>query len=168
MDKKNKLLLGSFVALFFLCYQFGFKKTFAARSTYLDLSENARLQEKIPERLANLHQKNKALDAHLKALDLSGNSFQSDLLAFLNQENAKHRVVIKDFTAPHVHEDENGLRETYRVTLGGGFNEMLKTLHALELKQGFGSLEHVKLEKKRDLKTRKTLLTADVHIVLLK
>lgn len=168
MDKRNKLLIAGFVALFFLCYQFGFKKTFAARSTYLDLSKKAMLQERIPEKLAGLHQKNKALDDRLKALDLSGNSFQSDLLAFLNQENAKNEVVIKDFNAPHVHEDENGIRETYQVTLGGGFNAMLKTLHALEQKKGFGSLEHVKLEKMKDLRTRKTLLTADVHIVLLK
>ena len=76
----------------------------------------------------------------------------------------KSDVKIINFNAPHKIEDGKNAIETYIFNLEGSFTNILKTLNALENNGGFGAITHVGFEKKKDYRTKRTYLQAEVFL----
>lgn len=153
-----------FVALCLLSYGLAIKGTIAAKREHTEnLAKRAAVAD-LPHELAALGQRERQLDALLGELDLEDTSMQSNLLKFLNAQAATNGVKVIDFNAPHTVPNANGRVETYIFHLEGGYDQILRTIHFLENKGGFGAVVHVGLEKKRDYRTKRTYLQAEVFL----
>ena len=167
LNKRNKILLGSFVVLLFLSYQLTIKKTLMLRSGYLSNIDKQELALNIPLQLAILAQKEKQLDDQFKELDLGSTNFQNDLLKFLNESTSLNGVKMIEFKAPHSIENGNTKIKTFIFVLEGTFNGILKVGHSLENQGNFGAITHMDFEKIKDYRTRKSSLQATVHLQLM-
>lgn len=164
LDKRNKLLIGGFVLVLFVCYQLAIKKTLALRSQYLRETEQQEQVLDIPVKLADLRNKELQLDAQFEALNLGSNNVQNELLHFLNEQGGQHSVKVMDFKAPHVISEENTTTRTYQFVLEGHFTNILKVAHGLETKANFGGITHMAFEKQWDLRQKKSYLQASLHL----
>ncbi|MEQ5790797.1 hypothetical protein J4E06_07020 [Muricauda sp. NFXS6] len=164
LDKRNKLMIGGFVLGLLVCYQLAIKKTLALRWQYLREAEQHELARDIPEKLADLRNKELQLDAQFEALNLGSTNVQNELLRFLNQQGGQHAVKIMDFKAPHVVREGNTTTRTYRFTLEGRFTDILKVAHGLESRGNFGGLAHMSFEKQHDLRQKRNYLQATLHV----
>lgn len=164
LDKRNKVLVGGFVLVLFVCYQLAIKKTLALRSQYLRKTEQHKQIRGILGKLTDLRNKELQLDSQFEALNLSSTNVQNELLRFLNEQGGQHAVKIIDFKAPHVVREGNTTTRTYRFVLEGRFTDILKVAHGLEIKGNFGGITHMALEKQRDLRQKRNYLQASLHV----
>ncbi len=164
LTNKNKYLLVGVVALSLLSYRLAIHNTLAVREEFYNNLEKKESIANLPGQLSMLGQKEKTLDAQLLALNVGNSSLQNNLLKFLNQEASKNRVKIIDFNSPHVVEAEKGTIETHIIHLEGGYTDILKTLNALENKGSYGAISHLAFEKKKNHRSKRTYLQAEVFL----
>lgn len=168
LANKNKYLLAGIVAMLLLSYRLAIHRTLALREAYGKNMEKKESISNLPMQLSMLGQKEKVLDGQLAALDASGSSAQNNLLKFLNREATKNKVKVIDFNAPHVVEGENGSIQTSIFLLEGGYTDILKTLNALENRGIHGAISHVRFEKKKNFRSKRTYLQAQVFLERMK
>jgi len=161
--QKNIVLLIVIALLLFTCYSFGISKTLEERKKYKTLLQQERVIEEIPKLLSSQSKKEKYLDSVLSAMNLSSNAIENDLLRVLNIEAQKNKIKILDFNSPHIFtKDSIGKVLTFPFTLEGSYNGILKTVYTIEQKNNFGEVVHLNFEKKKNYRTHKEFLTADV------
>ncbi len=164
LDTRNKLLLGGFVLVLAISYHLAIKKTLVLRSGHLKATELREKAQDIPMELNALRQKELLLDAQFKDLDLGSSSPQNDLLRFLNGQSSIRSVKVIDFKSPHIAKEGPTTTKTFQFILEGGFQDILKVAHAVEVQGGFGGISHMVLEKQRDHRKRKSFLKASLHL----
>ncbi|MFC4221151.1 hypothetical protein [Flagellimonas marina] len=167
LNNRNKIALGSFMALLFLSYQLAIKKTLVLKSGYLSNIGQQELAQNIPLQLATLAQREKQLDIQFKGLDLESTNFQNDLLRFLNEHTLSNAVKMIGFNAPHSIENGNTSTKTFTFVLEGPFSGILKIGHSLENQGSFGAITHMGFEKIKDYRTGKSSLQATIHLQLM-
>lgn len=164
LNTKNKLLALGGLVLLILSYQLAIKKTLVAQKEYAINTERQVAIANLPNQLLQLSQKEQQLDAQLHHLNLEDTSMQSNLLKFLNRQTEIQKVKIIDFNAPHRIQTEQHLVETYIFDLEGGYVPIVKVLNALENNGGFGAITHLTFEKKKDYRSKRTYLQAQVFL----
>jgi hypothetical protein len=167
-NKKNKILLASFILMLFVSYKLSIQKTIQASKEYQTNFDKKELLKNIPNQLSLLSAKEQHLDKQLSLLNVDNSSMQNSLLKFLNREAGENKVKIIEFNSPHVvHKDEN-ISETQIFTLEGGYSNILNVIHAIENKGNFGAISHMEMEKKKDYRSKRTYLQASVFLEQLK
>ncbi|GAB4520391.1 MAG: hypothetical protein Tsb004_31420 [Allomuricauda sp.] len=164
LDKRNKLLIGGFVLALVVCYQLAIKKTLALHTQYVHNSKIWEQTKDLPQKLANLKKQEQQLDTQFADLNLESANMQNELLRFLNEQGREHSVKVIDFSAPHVIPEGETTTSTYQFILEGGFRNILKVSHALEIKGNFGGITHMAFEKEKNLRNGRTYLRAQLHL----
>lgn len=161
---KNKYLLLGILSMFFLSYYFALRNTLVVRKEFKENLDKTEFFSNLPEQLSKLSLREKELDAHLGAMDLSSSSAHNNLLKFMNAEALKNQFKIIDFSAPHIVKFDKGAVETHQLHLEGSYISILKTLNTLENKGSFGAISHLSFQKKKDFRSGRTYLRAQVFL----
>ena len=164
LDTKNKYFIVGFTLMCILCYKMGLEKTYILANRYYD---NIVLQESkitLPEQMTELNAREKLLNQRLKNLNLGELSDQNRLLKILSKNVEKNQLKIIEFGSPHLVTEEKETVETFILKLEGGYHGILKTLYALETHKGLGIISHVAFQKKRNYRTKRYYLQANVHL----
>lgn len=162
MTNKTKnigLLLGFFIVLI-LCYRLAIAKTFALKNEYNNLKQQELLFTNTPKQLSLLKQKQKYYDSILNKYQLNGSSLQNSLLKTINEFAVNNNLKVKGFLEPHIIKQNDLTIKTYRFTLEGDFNAILKLTHKLEQRTKFGEVINLHFEKKKNFRTGKYYLQA--------
>ena len=168
LTKKNKYLIFGILAMLVISYKLALENTIVAKMRYSENVEKQASISNLPKQLSMLSQKEQFLDKQLQELNLEDTSMQSSLLKFLNKQVRQHKVKVIDFNSPHIITTENEEIATYIFNLEGGYTNILKTLNSLENNGSFGSITHVGFEKKKNYRTKRTYLQAEVFLEQLK
>jgi len=164
LTKKNKYLIFGFIAMLVISYKLALENTIVAKMRYSENVEKQASISNLPKQLSMLSQKEQFLDKQLQELNLEDTSMQSSLLKFLNKQVRQYKVKVIDFNSPHIITTENEEIATYIFNLEGGYTNILKTLNSLENNGSFGSITHVGFEKKKNYRTKRTYLQAEVFL----
>ncbi|MEN1784419.1 MAG: hypothetical protein AAGF77_04690 [Bacteroidota bacterium] len=162
MSSRSKLIgvaLAIVVALL-LCYQLALSKTFALYKEYQTLQKETALSLRIPKELQLLAGKEQSLDATLKEMNLGDTSVENNLLGAITRGAAEGTVRIVDFQETHSVTTNDLTIDTYRFSLEGSFNDILKVVHGLELQGSFGKVVHADFVKNKKTRRKKEHLVA--------
>ncbi len=168
IDTKNKLLFLGTALLLFTSYKLAISRTLALWEESRRLETQVEQFGDIPKKLSLLSQKNSYYDSILGKMDPVDTSVRNNLLRTLNQEAHKNRLNVMTFDKPHVYQMGDNALYTFRFGLKGDFSDILKTVHVVEQRGGFGEVVHIAFEKKKDPTTHTQGLTALVFVQQLK
>ncbi|WP_435624329.1 hypothetical protein [Flagellimonas sp.] len=164
MKTKNKIwatLIG-LVLLLFLCFKLAVGKTIELQEEFHTLQSKNEYFQNLPGQLILLTDKKEKLDSTLFSLNLENESNENNILKFLNERSDSLQVHILDFNEAHIIKDKTGSSVTYTFIIEGGYNSLLKVIHAIETKSTFGKVKQVSFDKVKRKKTK--LLQAMVMI----
>jgi hypothetical protein len=164
LNKKNKYLILGTLVMLFLSYQLALKKTWVLKNEYEQKLLEQHNTSNANEQLAYLHRKEKALNKKLLDLNINDTSIENNLLKFLHEKCLKQEVKLIQFKAPHVSVNEKGKIITHIFQLEGKYTGILKVLNAIENNGSFGAVEHLSYDKKKDLRKKRSYLTASVFL----
>lgn len=162
-NKKNILAVIGLLVLLWLCYQLAFKKTWDTYQQKKELESQAQFFRDMPKQLAVLKQKERYYDSLLKEYNLNRGSLQNNLLHTLNTYAEDYQISIIEFKDPHIFNDEKEIMTyTYQFKLQGEYNDLIQLVYQLEQGSKYGELVHVSFLKKKNYRTQKNELTAQV------
>ncbi|WP_303316678.1 hypothetical protein Q4Q34_07695 [Flavivirga abyssicola] len=161
---KNIVLVTGFVLVLILCFKLAISKTITLKKEYNTLKQEEFLLKNTPKQLSLLKQKEKYYDSILNKYQIKGSSIQNNLLKTINTLANDNKLKVIHFLEPHVIENNNLSVKTYRFSLEGDYNNILKLVYHLEQQTKFGEIISLSFEKKKNFRTRKHYLQA--HILL--
>ncbi|WP_298507507.1 hypothetical protein [uncultured Kordia sp.] len=159
---KNKLLIGGFVVLLFLCYKFAIANTFTLKSEHSKLIQEQKIFENTPKQIALLKKKEQYYDSLLTKYKIGGTSLQNNLLNVVTSFSKAHNLKVIDFLEPHVYAEQSLTINTYSFTVEGHFNNILQLIYTLEQRTKYGEVISVWYEKKKNYRTGKSYLQAKI------
>jgi len=162
LKSKNISLIIGFVFAIFICYKLGFSKTINLKKEFAELKTQEALFKNTPKQLSILKQKQVYYDSILLKYQLDGNSIQNSLLKTINTFSADNNLKVSGFLEPHVSTVNGVPVKTYRFSLIGEYNAIVKLLYRLEQQTKFGEIINVHFEKKKNYKTGRFSLEAFV------
>ena len=163
LNRKNKLLILSFLLALIICYALAISNTIVSYDSYKSkiglISEN----NDSPKVIHQLLLKERELDLLLSHYNISDSeSFQNDLLKQLNIYSKRYDLKIIDFQEPHVIAEKGYVATSYIFSLEGSFNGCLALLNKIENNPTLGSIKHLNFVKKRNFKTNMDQLFVEV------
>ncbi|WP_046758575.1 hypothetical protein [Kordia jejudonensis] len=159
---KNRLLVGGFIVLLFICYKFAVANTIALKQEYDKLSTQEALFNNIPKQIAILKKKEQYYDSLLTAYKIGGTSIQNNILNTVTSFSNKHNLKITSFSEPHTILEKSLRTNTYTFTVQGHFNSILQLIYTLEQKTKYGEVISVSYEKKKNYRTGTSYLQATI------
>ena len=159
---KNISSIIGFILAMVICYKLGFSKTMALKKQYTELKIQEALFENTPKQLSLLKQKQVYYDSILLKYQLDGNSIQNSLLKTINTFSTDNHLKVSGFLEPHLSSSNGVPVKTYRFSLIGEYNAIIKLIHKLEQQTKFGEIINVHFEKKKNYKTGRFSLEAFV------
>ena len=162
--QKNIGLVVGFLLLLIISYVFSIQKTLELKSRVYDLTKEKELVSNASQRILNLQQENKYLDAILKQKDLSiETSFQQTIFNKLNTFSKKENTEIITFNEPHSIIENNTKLMTYSFAMKASFDVLLRLINTIE-RQQLGELIAINFEKKRNYRRNKEELIGEFYI----
>lgn len=164
MTSKNKniaLLIG-FLLVIILCYQFAISKTIAQKKAFNALEKENTLFGDTPKQMSLLKQKQKYYDSLLTKYQINGSSLQNNLLKTINTFADNSGLKVVSFLEPHIMNQNDLKTNTYKFTLQGDYNAILKLIHKLEQETKFGEITNLHFEKKKNFRSGRSYLQATV------
>ncbi|MEP5338792.1 MAG: hypothetical protein ABJL44_19090 [Algibacter sp.] len=159
---KNILLILGFILTLILCYKLAISKTFSLKKEYNSLKQEALLSKNTPKQLSLLKQKQKYYDSILNKYQIKGSSIQNNLLKTINIFSEANSLKVVSFLEPHILKNDDLTENTYQFTIQGQYNSILKLIHHLEQQTKFGEVINLNFEKKKNFRTGKYYLQAQV------
>ncbi|MEM6719241.1 MAG: hypothetical protein AAF611_08015 [Bacteroidota bacterium] len=159
---KNRLLIGGFVVLLFLCYKFAIANTFALTAEHAQLTKEQKIFENTPKQIALLKKKEQYYDSLLTKYKIGGTSLQNNLLNTVTTFAKKHELKVVDFLEPHLFQEKSLLINTYSFTVEGHFNNILQLIYTLEQRTKYGEVISASYKKKKNYRTGKSYLQAKI------
>jgi len=160
--QKNIALITCFVLLLIISYKYAISNTLELKKEYKNLKQQEQLFKNVPKQLSLLKQKEKYYDSLLVKYQLKGSSVQNSLLKTINASAYSDNIQLKSFLEPHIFEENNLNYKTYQFTLKGSYNDILKLIFKLEQDTKFGEIINLSFERKKNYKTGKNYLEAEV------
>ncbi|MDG5490648.1 hypothetical protein [Psychroserpens sp. SPM9] len=161
---KNIILIGCFILLVWIAYQFAFSNTISVKQQYNSLKKEAAMFDNMPSQLSSLKQKEKYYDSLLVKFKLKGNSIQNIILKTINTYADSTNIKVNNFIEPHQIKQNDLTINTYQFTLEGNYNAIITLIHKLEQQTKFGEVINLDFKKKKNFKTGKYYLQA--HVLL--
>lgn len=163
-QSKNILLTIGFVFLAFIAYKFSFLKTYEVREQLLTIRNSISENSKKEISQQDLLVREIFLDSVI-AKSNSETSLQNDILEVLNRDSKKLGYNIIAFKEPHHYISEDKIEtSSLQFILEGKYEGLEKILYKLENDYAFGSLSHIRFEKKKDFRLNKAFLQCNVVI----
>jgi len=159
---KNRLLVGGFIILIFLCYKFAFANTLALKSEYATLTKEQKIFENTPKQIALLKKKEQYYDSLLTKYKIGGTSLQNNLLNTVTTFAKANDLKVVDFLEPHIFSEKSLTINSYSFTVEGHFNTILQLIYTLEQRTKYGEVISVSYEKKKNYRTGKSYLQAKI------
>ncbi|WP_046744111.1 hypothetical protein [Kordia zhangzhouensis] len=159
---KNRLLVGGFLVLLFLCYKFAIAGTFALKSEYAALVKEQKIFENTPKQMALLKKKQQYYDSLLTKYKIGGTSLQNNLLNTVTTFSKANNLQVIDFLEPHVFSEKSLQVNTYSFTVEGHFNAILQLIYTLEQRTKYGEVISVLYEKKKNYRRGTSYLQATI------
>jgi hypothetical protein len=162
-NRKNKLLILSFLLALFICYAFAISNTIVSYDSYKSKIGLILENNNSPKTTHELLLKERELDLLLSNYNISDSeSFQNDLLKQLNIYSKSYDLKIIDFQQPHIIAEKGYVATSYIFSLEGSFNGCLALLNKIENNGSLGSIKHLNFVKKRNYKTNVDQLFVEV------
>lgn len=163
LNKKNKFLLIGFILALYICYSFAISTTITFYKESLSQKEALGNQDFSPKMISQLNQKEKQLDQLLTQQNIdTSESYQNNLLKFLNTNAIRFNLKIVEFKEPHSVKSDNFTELNYIFTLQGSYNGMISLLNQIENNNSIGFIRHINFVKKRNYKSNLDELFAEV------
>lgn len=163
LNRKNKFLLVGFILALYICYSFAIANTISYYKEYLLQKENLVDQNFSPNTLKQLTLKEKQLDRLLIQKNTSSSeSYQNNLLKFLNTYAVRFDLKIVEFKEPYIVKSDNLTEVNYIFTLQGSYNGIILLLNQIENTPNIGFIRHVNFIKKRNYKSNTDELFTEV------
>lgn len=163
LNKKNKLLLASFLILLYFCYVFAISNTVNYYREFQAKQQEIVTDSNMPRLVGQLVQKEKQLDQALSNYAIkSSESFQNDLLKELTAYSDSYKLKIIDFQEPHLISQKGFIISSYIFSLEGSFNGCLAVLNKIENNPALGTIKHLNFVKKKNYKTNTDQLFVEV------
>ncbi|WP_323028507.1 hypothetical protein [Gelidibacter japonicus] len=159
---KNILLLVGFIIAIILCYNLAFSKTFIVKSTYDKLLKEESFYKDAPKTLSVLKQKEHYYDSLLTKYRLNEGSIQNTLLKTINEFAIENNLKVISFLKPHYFTDQDLIIKSYQFILEGDYNSIINFVYQLEQKTKFGEIINVHFDKKKNFRTGRDYLQAQV------
>ncbi|MCH2197062.1 hypothetical protein [Kordia sp.] len=161
---KNRLLVGGFVILLFLCYKFAISNTFSLKAEHSKLLKEQKIFENTPKQIALLKKKEQYYDSLLTKYKIGGTSLQNNLLNTVTTFSKNHDLKVVDFLEPHVYREKSLTVNTYWFSVEGHFNNILQLIYTLEQRTKYGEVISVSYEKKKNYRTGRSYLQARIML----
>lgn len=163
-QNKNILLIIGFLLLAFMAYRFSILKTLEVRKQLTEIKTQIEDKTSLVTNYQSLVTKEIYLDS-LIGNEKSQNSLQNELLEVLNTGSRELNFKIMAFNEPHKYVYEDKTETTsLQFILEGPYDGIEKMLYNLENNYSFGTLSHIKFEKKKDFRLNKVFLQCKVLI----
>ena len=159
---KNRLLIGGFIIMLFICYKFAIANTIALKQEYKKLTQQEALFHNMPKQLALLKKKEQYYDSLLHVYKIGGTSLQNNILNTVTSFSEKHDIKVTSFTEPHKISNKSLTINTYSFTVQGSFNSILQLIYTLEQKTKYGEVVSVFYERKKNYRTGTFYLEAKI------
>lgn len=159
---KNILLLAGFIIAIILCYNLAFSKTFIVKSTYDELIKEESFYKDAPKTLSVLKQKERYYDSLLTKYRLNEGSIQNTLLKTINEFATENNLKVISFLEPHYFIDQDLIIKSYQFILEGDYNSIINLVYQLEQNTKFGEIINVHFNKKKNFRTGRDYLQAQV------
>lgn len=159
---KNIVLVVGFLIGLMLCYQLAISKTLSLKNQYDGLKQEDVLFKNTPKQLSLLKQKQKYYDSLLNEYQIKGSSIQNSLLKTINTLSEENNLKVIRFLEPHILKENDLTIKTYQFTIEGNYNSILKLIHHLEQNTKFGEITNCHFVKKKNFRTGKYYLQANV------
>lgn len=164
LNPKNKLLLLFSLIALIVCYFFSISKTIYYYNFYTQQNVLLAKKSNSPEYYSQLLAKDKKYNALLKTFHFNSELFQNELLKHLAFHSEKLNLKILEFEQPHIFSDNSTLISSYKFSVEGNFNSIIKLINTIENKHTLGSIKHVSIQKKINYKTSQEYLSATILI----
>ncbi|UGU18138.1 hypothetical protein LS482_09685 [Sinomicrobium kalidii] len=161
---KNIAAVAGFILALILCYVLAISNTIRTKREYNTLKAEEALFNNIPGQLSVLNEKNAYYDSLLRKFRIGGTSMQHNLLKAVNRNAEELDLKVIAFNEPHIFEKDGLQVHTYNLTVEGGFNDILAFVYRLEQQTGYGEVVNLYLEKKKNFRTGKEYLQAQLLI----
>lgn len=159
---KNRLLVGGFIVMLFICYKFAVANTIELKHEHNRLLQQEALFNNIPKQIALLKKKEHYYDSLLHVYKIGGTSLQNNILNTVTSFSNKHNLKVTSFSEPHILSDKSLTINTYTFTVQGHFNSILQLIYTLEQKTKYGEVVSVSYEKKKNHRTGTSYLQAKI------
>lgn len=162
LKNKNILLIIGFLLLAFLAYNFSILKTLDVKDQLIEIKQQIKDKSLLTTNYQNLVTKEIYLDSVIGS-EKSQTSVQNELLEILNTGSRELNFKIMAFNEPHkfVYEDKTETT-SFQFILEGPYGGIEKMLYNLENNYSFGTISHIKFEKKKDFRLNKVFLQCSV------
>ncbi len=142
--------------LCFIAYSRSFGPTFNTVNGYYSAKAKIANSQTLNQRLSIALNKNNHLDAIIGKNSTDPILVQNAIMEFV--ATRPYDIKIMSFDPMHKAKDDYFTVYTNSLTLQGGINELLKTMHDLETKFELSRIAHVNIYLKKNYKTRKNEL----------
>lgn len=159
---KNILLVAGFILAIILCYNLALSKTYRLKRTYDELIKEESFYKDAPKTLSILKQKERYYDSLLTKFRLNDGSIQNTLLKTINEFATENNLKVISFLEPHYFTDQDLIIKSYQFILEGDYNAIINFVHQLEQKTKFGEIINLHFEKKKNFRTGRDYLQADI------
>ena len=168
MNSKHKwfFLFGGVFLCFWISYRLAISKTLTERREYKNFMKQTRMAKNLPDQIAILSAKEKYLDSVLKKKNIDDLSVERNLLKILSKVSDSLDINLTSYAPPHSFSDNGITRTTYRITLRGGFTNILKVLNAFESSGAYGQIVHLDFQKRKK-PNEKAFLEAKVFLQII-
>lgn len=159
---KNIILVSGLIIAVTLCYNLAFSKTLQLKKGYDELTEEEGFYKDAQKNLSILKQKERHYDSLLTKHKLNGGSIQNTLLKTINAFADENNLKVVSFLKPHIITSQDLIIKSYQFSLEGDYNAMINLIYKLEQETKFGEIINVHFEKKKNFRTGKDYLQAQV------
>lgn len=164
LNRKNKLLIASFILVLFLSYKLAIKNTVDYYNQYNIQKELLNNSNNSPKILSTLLAREKQLNQWLSKNDIKSSSYQSELLKLLNNYCSSNSLKITDFKEPHIITEKQTEISSYVFSVEGNFNTTLGLINKIENNANLGLIKHFTTEKKMNYKTNEEFVVTNIII----
>jgi hypothetical protein len=160
--KKNRLLLGGALVLFWLVYSFAIRNTIDLVQQCSAMQEQLDSSAGSPQKLLQLKEELRQLENNTGNADTTG-SLHERLLGIVTNYCQENNLLLRDFATPVRYHQQEWLVETHPLTVEGSYIGLLKLVQKLEQEKA-GKIVSVDFHSKRDNKTHELSLTVTIYI----
>ena len=163
-NQKLKLLAAAAIVILILCYQYGFKNTWAV---YADYKENKLKTEQLGDYVALmpvLKNEEKKINDLIKNNLADTLSDAKETLAFITSFSKTSGIKLIEYQPMQITQNNSFNIATRQITVEGNYTGLLKLLYELENHQSYGRLCSAFFKSAEDISSGKISLTCTFYL----
>tara|TARA_R110002072_G_scaffold287464_4_gene453156 strand:+ start:29298 stop:29825 length:528 start_codon:yes stop_codon:yes gene_type:complete len=162
LSNKNKfnVVIVLMIVFLLIAYNRSFKSTKNTVVFYIESMGKIKESKNLPDDLINLHVTLKEMDVLIGKNSENPKIIQNEILNFLSQNQEFTKLTKIDNL--HIYSDSYFKIYSNKITVNGGFNDLMKTLNKFEREFEYARIASLKIYTIRDVRTSKKELYCDI------